>query len=80
MSLVRNRQRASQHFRLGQGFVAATPLLAAANLGVSVAGFAMVLQQLNHISDQIRSVEAKVDRISHKEEARDDVVVVESGK
>lgn len=59
---------------------AATPLLAAANLGVSVAGFAMVLQQLNRISDQIRSVEAKVDRISHKEEARDDVVVVESGK
>jgi hypothetical protein len=45
---------------------AATPLLAAANLGVSVAGFAMVLQQLNRISDQIRAVEAKVDRISHK--------------
>jgi hypothetical protein len=46
--------------------VAANPLLATANLGVSVAGFAMVLQQLNRISDQIRAVEAKVDRISHK--------------
>ena len=45
---------------------AANPLLATANLGVSVAGFAMVLQQLNRISDQIRKVEAKVDRISHK--------------
>jgi len=45
---------------------AANPLLATANLGVSVAGFAMVLQQLNRISDQIRGVEAKVDRISHK--------------
>jgi hypothetical protein len=42
---------------------AANPLLATANLGVSVAGFAMVLQQLNRISDQIRAVEA---RISHK--------------
>jgi uncharacterized protein (UPF0264 family) len=45
---------------------AANPLLATANLGVSVAGFAMVLQQLNRISDQIRAVEAKVDQISHK--------------
>jgi hypothetical protein len=45
---------------------AANPLLATANLGVSVAGFALVLQQLNRISDQIRAVEAKVDRISHK--------------
>jgi len=45
---------------------AANPLLATANLGVSVAGFAMVLQQLNRISDQIQTVEAKVDRISHK--------------
>lgn len=45
---------------------AANPLLATANLGVSVAGFAMVLQQLNRISDQIRAVEAKVHRISHK--------------
>ena len=42
---------------------AANALLATANLGVSVAGFAMVLQQLNRISDQIRTVEAKVDRI-----------------
>jgi hypothetical protein len=45
---------------------AANPLLATANLGVSVAGFAMVLQQLNRISDQIRAMEAKVDRVSHK--------------
>ena len=45
---------------------AANPLLATANLGVSVAGFAMVLQLLNRVSDQIRAVEAKVDRISHK--------------
>ena len=45
---------------------AANPLLATANLGVSVAGFALVLQQLNHISDQIRAVEAKVDRVSNK--------------
>ncbi len=45
---------------------AANPLLATANLGVSVAGFALVLQQLNRISDQIRAVEAKVDRVSHK--------------
>jgi len=44
----------------------ANPLLATANLGVSVAGFAMVLQQLDRISDQIRVVEAKVDQISHK--------------
>jgi len=44
----------------------ANPLLATANLGVSVAGFALVLQQLNRISDQIRSVEAKVDRVNHK--------------
>ena len=45
---------------------AANPLLATANLGVSVAGFALVVQQLNRISDQIRSVEAKVDRVDHK--------------
>lgn len=45
---------------------AANPLLATVNLGVSVAGFAMVLQQLNRISDQIRALRAKVDRISHK--------------
>ena len=44
----------------------ATPLLTTANLGVSVAGFAVMLQQLNRISDQIRAVEAKVDQISHK--------------
>jgi len=45
---------------------AANPYLAAVDIGVSVAGFAMVLQQLNRISDQIRAVEAKVDRISYK--------------
>ncbi len=44
----------------------ATPMLATANLGVSVAGFAMVIHLLNRISDQIRAVEAKVDRISDK--------------
>jgi hypothetical protein len=41
---------------------AANPLLATANLGVSVAGFALVLQQLNRISDQIRAFDAKVTR------------------
>ena len=45
---------------------AANPLLSAANLGVSVVGFALVLQNLNRISDQIRVLEAKIDRISHK--------------
>ena len=45
---------------------AANPLLSAANLGVSVVGFALVLQNLNRISDQIRALEAKIDRISHK--------------
>lgn len=44
----------------------ANSVLATANLGVSVTGFAMVLQQLNRISDQIRAMEAKVDRISDK--------------
>ena len=41
---------------------AANPYLAAVDIGVSVAGFAMVLQQLNRISDQIRKMEAKIDR------------------
>jgi len=45
---------------------AANPLLTTANLGVSVVGFALVLQQLNRISEQIRAVEAKLDRVSHK--------------
>jgi hypothetical protein len=45
---------------------AANPLLDTANLRVSVAGFALVLQQLNRISDQIRAVETKVDRVSNK--------------
>ena len=44
----------------------ANSLLSAANLGVSVAGFAVVLQQLNRISEQIKAVEAKVDRTNHK--------------
>ena len=44
----------------------ASSLLSAANLGVSVAGFALVLQQLNRISDQIKSVEAKIDRANQK--------------
>jgi len=44
----------------------AAPMIGAVNVGVSVAGFAMVLNQLNHISDQIRSIESKVDRISEK--------------
>ena len=49
-----------------RGIAAANPILSAANLGVSVAGFTLVLQQLNRISDQIRVVEAKVDRVSDK--------------
>jgi hypothetical protein len=44
----------------------ANSLLSAANLGVSVAGFVVVLQQLNRISEQIKAVEAKVDRANHK--------------
>ena len=36
------------------------------DLGVSVTGFAMVLNQLHHISDQIRTIEAKVEQIGHK--------------
>ena len=42
------------------------PLLAGANLGVSMVGFAMVLHHLNRISDQIRSLELKVDRLNRK--------------
>jgi outer membrane murein-binding lipoprotein Lpp len=41
-------------------------MLSAVNLGVSVAGFAVVITQLNQISDQIRQIEAKVDRLSVK--------------
>ena len=44
----------------------ASSLLSAANLGVSVAGFAVVLQQLNRISDQVKAVEAKIDRVNQK--------------
>jgi len=51
---------------LENAMAAANPYLAAVDIGVSVSGFAMVLQQLNRISDQIRAVEAKVDHISHK--------------
>ena len=49
-----------------QALATASSLLSAANLGVSVASFALVLQQLNRISDQIKSVEAKVDRANQK--------------
>ena len=49
-----------------QALATASSLLSAANLGVSVAGFALVLQQLNRISDQIKSVEVKVDRANQK--------------
>jgi len=42
------------------------PPIAGINLGVSVVGFAAVLQQLNCISEQIKSVEAKVDQVNHK--------------
>lgn len=49
-----------------QALATASSLLSAANLGVSVAGFAVVLQQLNRISEQIKAVEAKVDRANHK--------------
>lgn len=42
------------------------PMLSAVNLGVSVAGFAVVITQLNQISDQIRLIEAKVDQVSVK--------------
>ncbi len=40
--------------------------MAGINLGVSVAGFAVVIQQLNLISDQIKTIEAKVDQVNHK--------------
>jgi hypothetical protein len=45
---------------------AANSLLSAANLGVSVVGFALVLQNLNRISDEIKALEAKIDRINQK--------------
>jgi hypothetical protein len=51
---------------LGQAAQLANPLLGALNLGVSVAGFAVVVTQLNQISDQIRKMEAKIDRVSMK--------------
>lgn len=51
---------------LGQATQLANPLLGALNLGVSVAGFAIVITQLNQISEQIRKMEAKIDRISVK--------------
>lgn len=50
----------------GEALAVANTMLSTANLGVSVAGFTMVLQELNRISNQIRLVEAKVDQISHK--------------
>lgn len=51
---------------LGEAFQLVTPMLSAVNLGVSVAGFAVVITQLNQISNQIRLIEAKVDRVSVK--------------
>ncbi|WP_216915334.1 MULTISPECIES: hypothetical protein [unclassified Synechococcus] len=51
---------------LGEAAQMITPMLSAVNLGVSVAGFAVVITQLNQISDQIRLIEAKVDRVSVK--------------
>lgn len=50
----------------GQAAQLANPLLGALNLGVSVAGFSVVITQLNQISDQIRKMEAKIDRVSVK--------------
>ena len=51
---------------MGQAAQLVAPMLSAVNLGVSVAGFAVVITQLNQISDQIRQIEAKVDRVSIK--------------
>lgn len=51
---------------MGAALQVAAPLLSAVNLGVTVAGFAMVMSQLNQISDQIRRIEGKVDRLSVK--------------
>jgi hypothetical protein len=51
---------------MGQAAQLVAPMLSAVNLGVSVAGFAVVISQLNQISDQIRQIEAKVDRVSVK--------------
>ena len=51
---------------MGQAAQLVAPMLSAVNLGVSVAGFAVVITQLNQISDQIRQIEAKVDRVSFK--------------
>ena len=45
---------------MGQAAQLVAPMLSAVNLGVSVAGFAVVITQLNQISDQIRQIEAKV--------------------
>lgn len=44
----------------------ANPVLGAVNLGVSVAGFSLVLQQLNQLSNQIKAIEAKVDGVNRK--------------
>lgn len=51
---------------LGEAAQLITPMLSAVNLGVSVAGFAMVITQLNQISEQIKLIEGKVDRVSVK--------------
>ncbi len=51
---------------LGQALQVANPLLSALNLGVSVAGFGIVITQLNQMGDQIRKMEAKIDQVSAK--------------
>ena len=51
---------------LGEAAQLIPPMLSAVNLGVSMAGFAVVITQLKQISDQIRLIEAKVDRVSVK--------------
>jgi hypothetical protein len=48
---------------LGSAAQMVAPMLSAINLGVSVAGFAVVITQLSQISDQIRQIEAKVDQV-----------------
>jgi hypothetical protein len=48
---------------MGSAAQMVAPMLSAVNLGVSVVGFAVVITQLNQITDQIRQIEAKVDRV-----------------
>ena len=51
---------------LGEIAQLASPVLGALNLGVTVAGFAVVITQLSQIGEQIRKIEAKLDRVSMK--------------